>query len=41
MKINHFPDVQHKKDSHRTNNSASIMVIGISEPKSNLLESEK
>ena len=29
------------KDVHRTNNSASIMVIGISEPKSDLLESEK
>ena len=29
------------KDVGRTNNSASIMVIGISEPKSNLLESEK
>ena len=29
------------KDVHRTNNSASVMVIGISEPKSDLLESEK
>ena len=29
------------KDVHRTNNSASIMVIGISEPKSDLPESEK
>lgn len=29
------------KDTHRTNNSASIMVIGISEPKSGFPESEK